>query len=127
MPIAYQIDHDKRRIVGLVTGILDERDLFDYQKKVSAFPDYDEIFDGTAAVSLREVNLANLKKLADTAAAADVPDQHAKLAIVAPGDLYYGLGRMYESFRECIPRATKETNVFHAREEAEQWLDAKKA
>jgi hypothetical protein len=125
MPVACHIDHGKKRIVGLASGTLDEHDLFEYQKLAGTVPDYNEIFDGTAVDRLREVNLTNLKKLAGVAAAADVPGQHSKLAIVAPKDLYFGLGRMYESFRECIPRTTKETNVFHSREEAEEWLDTK--
>ena len=122
MPIQIQLDHDRRRIVGVVSDTLEGRDLFAYQTEAGRFPDYDEIFDGTAVAHLQDVNSASLKKLAGVAAATDSPNRHAKLAIVATQDVHFGLGRMYESFRECVPHATKEAAVFHTREEAEQWL-----
>ena len=125
MPIHIQVDHDRRRVVGVASGTLEDRDLFSYQKEVGRFPGYDGIFDGTAVEHLQDVNPASLKKLADAAAAADVADHHAKLAIVAAQDVHFGLGRMYESLRECAPHATKEAAVFHTLAEAEQWLAAK--
>ena len=125
MPILIQVDHDQRRVVGVASGTLEDRDLFAYQQEAGRFPDYDEFFDGTAVEHLQDVNPASLKKLADVAAAADIADHHAKLAIVAAQDVHFGMGRMYESLRECAPHATKEAAVFHTREEAEQWLVAK--
>ena len=124
MSISIQVDHNRRRVVGVATGPLEDRDLFDYQKEAGRFPDYDEIFDGTAVTRLQDVNSASLKKLAAMAAATDRADRRAKLAIVAAQDVHFGLGRMYESLRECAPHATKEAAVFHSREEAEQWLEA---
>ena len=126
MSILVQVDHVQRRVVGMATGTLEQRDLFDYQKEAGRFPDYDGIFDGTAVTRLQDVTSASLKKLAGVAAATDLEDRHAKLAIVATQDVHFGLGRMYESLRECAPHATKEAAVFHSREEAEQWLAAKK-
>lgn len=124
MPISIHVDHDKRRILGVASGTLEDRDLFAYQQEAGHFPAYDEIFDGTAVDLLREVNSASLKKLAGMAAAADIADHRAKLAIVAAQDVHFGMGRMYESFRECDPHATREAAVFHSREEAEQWLES---
>lgn len=125
MSITIQIDHERRRIVGIASGTLEDRDLFAYQKEAGRYPDYDEIFDGTAVTRLQDVNSASLKKLADVAAAADRADREAKLVIIASQDVHFGLGRMYGSLRECAPHATKKSAVFHTREEAEQWLAAK--
>lgn len=120
-----QIDHERRRVVGVAAGTLEDRDLFAYQKEAGRFPDYDEVFDGTAVERLRDITSASLKKLADVAAAADRADRNAKLVIIASQDVHFGLGRMYGSLRECSPHATKKSAVFHTWEEAEQWLAAK--
>lgn len=125
MSILVQVDHDQRRVVGIASGTLEDRDLFAYQQEAGRFPDYDEIFDGTAVEHLQDINPACLKKLADVAAAADRADRAAKLVIIASQDVHFGLGRMYGSLRECAPHATKKSAVFHTREEAEQWLAAK--
>ena len=125
MSIFVQVDHDQRRVVGIASGTLEDRDLFAYQQEAGRFPDYDEIFDGTAVEHLQDINPACLKKLADVAAAADRADRAAKLVIIASQDVHFGLGRMYGSLRECAPHATKKSAVFHTREEAEQWLAAK--
>ena len=125
MSILVQVDHDQRRVVGIASGTLEDRDLFAYQQEAGRFPDYDEIFDGTAVEHLQDINPACLKKLADVAAAADRADRAAKLVIIASQDVHFGLGRMYGSLRECSPHATKKSAVFHTWEEAEQWLAAK--
>ena len=120
-----QIDHERRRVVGAAAGTLEDRDLFAYQQEAGRFPDYDEVFDGTAVDRLRDITSASLKKLADVAAAADRADRNTKLVIIASQDIHFGLGRMYGSLRECSPHATKKSAVFHTWEEAEQWLAAK--
>ena len=124
MPVTCQFNHAKHRIIGLASGTLAEQDLFDFQRQFSSKPDYDGIFDGTAVKDLHKIDHNSLKKLAGVAAASDRPDKPTKLAIVAPRDLHFGLGRMYESFRECLPQSVREIGVFHTRAEAEHWLDA---
>ena len=120
-----QIDHERRRVVGVAAGTLEDRDLFAYQKEAGRYTDYDEVFDGTAVDRLRDITSSSLKKLADVAAAADRADRNTKLVIIASQDIHFGLGRMYGSLRECSPHATKKSAVFHTWEEAEQWLAAK--
>jgi len=41
---------------------------------------------------------------------------------VAPADLVFGLGRMYETYRGLNERSTKEVAVFRTRPEALDWL-----
>ena len=125
MSITIQIDHERRHVVGVAAGTLEDRDLFAYQKEAGRFPDYDEVFDGSAVERLRDITSASLKKLADVATAADRADRNTKLVIIASQDVHFGLGRMYGSLRECSPHATKKSAVFHTWEEAEQWLAAK--
>ena len=123
MPVSIQVDHAKRRVVGVASGVLEDKELFAYQQEAGRFPVYDEIFDGTAVEHLQNVDPASLKKLASVAASTDVAGQRSRLAIVAALDVHYGMGRMYESFRECEPHTIREAAVFHSREEAERWLD----
>ena len=125
MPITYQVDHDHQLIAAVASGAIGERDLFAYQTNIKSQPalaGYDEILDVTRVDGLLDINIHNLRKLAAFAAASDVPDKRSKFVIVAPQDVYFGLSRMYESFREGLPRSHRELAVFHSREEAEGWL-----
>lgn len=123
MSVTIHVDHEKRRVVGTATGTLEDRDLFAYQEAAGKHPGYDELFDGTAVERLQDIRPASLMKLASAAAAADIA-KSSKLAIVATQDVHFGMGRMYESFRECAPNANRDLAIFHTREEAEQWLAA---
>lgn len=55
---------------------------------------------------------ARVQQLATLSAEMDAAASPSKLAIVAPDDLAFGLGRMYEIYRELHPRSTKEVKVF---------------
>ena len=128
MPIAVQVDHEKRRIVAQASGALGVRDLFSYQAGIASRPElagYDEIFDATLVNDIRDVHADGLKELAHLAASSDSASHPSKFVIVAPQDVYYGLGRMYESLRECAPHSARELATFRTRGEAERWLDAK--
>jgi hypothetical protein len=46
----------------------------------------------------------------------------SKLAIVAPEDLAFGLGRIYEAYREANDQSTKRVGVFRSRAEAMKFL-----
>lgn len=47
---------------------------------------------------------------------------HGRAAIVAPQDLAFGLGRMYDTYRELSGRSTRQVAVFGSMAEALQWL-----
>lgn len=125
MPITYQVDHDHHLIAAVASGAIGERDLSAYQTDIKSQPalaGYDEILDVTRVDGLLDINIHNLRKLAAFAASSDVPDKLSKFVIVAPQDVYFGLSRMYESFREGLPRSRRKLAVFHSRAEAEGWL-----
>lgn len=127
MPIVCQTDSQKRRIVAIATGTIRQQDLFSYQQDVGTRPEwagYDEILDVSLVDRLVDVCLDNLKTLARYAASMDKPDLPSKFALVAPQDLYFGLGRMYESLRDSVPHATRRVAAFRTRAEAERWLEA---
>ena len=128
MSITYQIDHGKRRILAIATGALGVRDLVAFQQEIgsdSTFSGYDAIFDASWVDSLLDLNIDNLKRLAVLAASSDVAGMPSKLVIVAPQEVYFGLGRMYGSFRTCVPGSCRVSATFRSRKEAERWLDVR--
>jgi hypothetical protein len=52
----------------------------------------------------------------------DDPKASTRLAIVAPEDLYFALGRMYQAYRELNSSSTRKVEVFRNRESALRWL-----
>lgn len=125
MPVSYTVDSKLRRIVARAAGAVGEQDLIAYQKEIGSRPDlvgYDEILDATQTDSLLDINFSGLKRVADLAASMDAAGKPPRLAIVANRDMIYGLGRMYEAFRETAAHTNKQVAVFHSRQEAEAWL-----
>lgn len=128
MPIEFTVDTQRRRIVATATGDLDADDFFAYQRDAWGRPGvggYDEIVDMTGASRIREATPEKVRELAQLAASMDVPRAASRMAIVAPADLAYGLGRMYEAFRGLTRSpGTKTVAVFRTRAEADAWLSA---
>ena len=128
MPIEYYIDHERKRIIATASGALSESDLFEYQKAAwsnLSLTDYDEIFDVTQVDNIQDITSASLRQLSRYAASMDKAEKTTRLAIVASKSLFYGLARMYETFRGSINHTLKEISVFRFIEDAEQWLDMK--
>lgn len=129
MPIQYRIDNEKRRVIATATGVLTEADIFAYQRNVWGRPEvagFDQIIDTTAVehIDAPAPSADGMRELAALAAGMDDPARRSKFAIVAPGDLAFGLGRMYSTYRELEPRSTKAVHVFRTMDEAIAWLDA---
>ncbi len=128
MPIEYFIDHNRRLVLGKATGILCSEDLFKYQREVWALPEvkgYNELMDMTAVENVVSPNSENIKILADLSASMDETTIATKFAIVAPENLLFGLGRMYETYRSLNPKSTKEVCVFRSMHDAMEWLGNK--
>ena len=127
MPITYQIDHDQRLVTATPHGVLTDGDIFGYQQKVWSQPEvrgYDELIDMTGVTEIEFISTRRVAFLADLSASMDPPALSSKLAIIATSDLHFGLGRMYETYRETSKQSTKSVRVFRNRIEALQWLGA---
>ena len=127
MPISYRIDRDARRVIATASGILSDEDVFGYQRDAWSRADvagFDEIVDMTGVnnVELPVPSSDRMRALAAESADMDAP-QPSRFAIVAPGDLAYGLGRMYAVYRETNGGSTKTVRVFRTMDEAVAWLD----
>jgi hypothetical protein len=124
MPIDYQIDHEHRLVTARARGKLTDADVFGYQQEVWSRRDvtgYDELIDMTACETIEVPSGDRVLQLAQLSASMDA-ESASKLAIVAPRDLAYGLGRMYESYRGVSALSTKEVNVFRSMIDAVAWL-----
>jgi hypothetical protein len=125
MPIEYQIDHDRRLVTAQGRGVFTHDDVMRYQHEVWTRPDvagYDELVDMTAVTRIDATSVDGVRQLAAVAAAMDDPDAYARFAIVAPQDIAYGLGRMYETYRGLDTHSTKDVAVFRTAAEALAWL-----
>jgi hypothetical protein len=101
MPIVYRVDHEHRIVIARGHGVFTDTDVFDYQRTVWSSPDvsgYDELIDMMDGSS------------------------PSRLAIVAPGDVAYGLGRMFQAYREFERKSVKDVGVFRTFDEAWSFL-----
>lgn len=125
MPLVYRVDHEARVVIAAGYGTLGEDDVFGHQREISARTDiagYDQLADMTHVTQIALPHPDRVADLATEAAGMDATHGPAKLAIVAPGDLAFGIGRMYKARREMDPRTTMEVGVFRAMNDALEFL-----
>jgi hypothetical protein len=125
VPIEYCVNHKQRIVVAWVIGSFSAQDMLIYQHEVWSRPDvagYDELVDMTDVREFVHPTPERIRELALLSASMDVLSGGGKFAIVAPRDLAFGLGRMYETYRALEPRSTKEVGVFRTRPEALAFL-----
>jgi hypothetical protein len=63
-----------------------------------------------------------VRELAQISAAMDEGAPPSRLAIVAPKDYAFALGRLYEAYRGLDQRSRKHVSVFRTVEDALAWL-----
>lgn len=125
MPIDYRVDQDRRRVLAEGHGTVTAEEIFSYQRDAWSRADvagFDELVDMTRVQTIVEPSAHQMRALARLSAGMDPPAAGGRFAIVAPGDLAFGLGRMYEVFREMSPGSTKQVSVFRDRPSALAWL-----
>jgi len=125
MPIEYRIDHERRLVLTRGVGTLTDADVFGYQREVWSRPDvdgYDELMDMTDVQHIAMPSVHRARDLAQLSAEMDGVSSYSKFAIVAPSDEAFGLGRMYQTFRELEAKGKKQVGVFRTREEAFAFL-----
>lgn len=125
MPIDYEIFHDRRLVAARGRGVFTHQDVVGYQQDVWSRHDvagFDEVIDMTAVERIDLPSADAVRQLAALSASMDDPEALSKFAIVAPQDIAFGLGRMYEAHRAMNPRSAKEVGVFRTMAEALAWL-----
>jgi|SRR5581483_2196298 len=125
MPIDHHIDHEKRLVVARGCGTVTAQELLDYQRTVWSRPEvtgYHELADMTAVEKFDSPSPSGVWALASVSSAMDPPAGGGKFAIVAPQAIAFGLGRMYQAYRNIESRGGKEVGVFHTLGEALAFL-----
>ena len=124
MPIVYRIDHENRIVLARAYGVLTDEDVFNYQHSVWSGPElagYNELGEMAGVTDIAIPSIHRVRDLAMTAAEMD-SEVMAKVAIVAPEDLGFGLARMFQAYREMEKASRKVVGVFRTLEEAFAWL-----
>ena len=125
MPLTYSIDSVHKIVVANAFGILSIDDIFGYQREVWLRPlvrGFNELVDMTNVEAVNPPTADQLRSFSEFAASMDDVVGQSKLAIVAQGDLDYGLARMFQSFREMNPNSKKVISVFRSLKDALEYL-----
>lgn len=125
MPLEHEIHHDRRLVVARGQGVFTDQDVFGYQLAVWSWPDvagYDELVDMSAVERIDLPSPERVRELAAISAGMDVPSGSSRFVIVAPQDIAYALGRMYETHRGLQAGSTKKVEVFRSLAEALEFL-----
>ncbi|HEY6170034.1 MAG TPA: hypothetical protein VI454_18495 [Verrucomicrobiae bacterium] len=125
MPVEYVIDNARRLVMAKRRGVLTDEEVFGYQREVWSRPEvagYNELMDMTEVEKIVVPSPERIKQLAQLAAAMDSRAGSSKFAIVAPQDVAFGLGRMFEAYRGFDERSTKQVAIFRGLAEALAYL-----
>jgi len=125
MPIEYRIDHEHRVVLAQGKGAFTIEDMIKYQTEAWSQPGvsgYNELVDMSDVTEIVDPNVEDIRRIVKLSVSMDSPDAHARMAIAAPNKLMFGLGRMYEAYRELQPQSTKIVRVFKTVREAMDFL-----
>ncbi len=125
MALVYRLDHEARVIVAAGYGTLTDDDVFLYQRQIGSLEEaigYDELVDMTHVTHIALPSTARVGDLAALAAGMDPVRRSSKFAIVAPDDLAFGLGRMFQMRRELERGSTTQVGVFRTMDDALAFL-----
>ena len=126
MPISYRVDHETKVVVCVGHGVFSDSDVFGYQQEVWSRQDvqgYNELVDMTRVERIALPSADRVKDLASLASGMDDPKSKSRMAVVAPDNLAFGLGRMFQAYRELDRRSTKQVGIFRTMEEALAFLE----
>ncbi len=123
MPISYRVLEDANVLVTELSDPVDPRSLLEHLERVKQeprlAPGYRSLFDVSRVFDCNLTTEA-IRAAARIAARADERLGAVRVAVLAPHDLAFGLGRMYAALTESLQR---EVRVFRTASEAHGWLD----
>jgi hypothetical protein len=124
MPIRIRVDAASRVRYSVFEGTVGDDELVDAYADVLGDPNFDPTLNDLVdarGVRRLEVTPAGLRRLADLVQQVDRLLLPTKVAVVAPDDIAYDAGRMYEAIR-AGQSAPAEHRVFRDMAEARAWL-----
>lgn len=120
MPLEYGIDPGKRIVLSTAQGVISDTDLLLHNRTLQADERFDpafrQIVDLTGVQPGSRVETRTLHEIALN----NPFSPCSRRAIVALGELAFGLARMYGLLLDGT--CSENTGVFQSREEAEAWL-----
>jgi hypothetical protein len=121
MTITYHLDPDQRIVFTQISGTLTDEDIARFAVDVWGSLN-GAVFDGLVdarAVARVTATPRGMQQNAEITTRLNPTLTPYRVAIVAPQDVVYGVGRMYEVYRERTPGIVQ---VFRTMEEALAWL-----
>jgi len=119
MPAFFEIEKDHRLVITSASGVVTMAEALAHNQKLRKDPDFDPSFSqliDLSNVTKIELNREDILTLAQDPILSD----NSRRAILATGDLTFGLARMFEMFRESKGKET--IRVFRNRDEARAWV-----
>jgi len=127
VPVRFNIDIDKRSIETTAASRVTYTDLFEFYRSLRSHPNFANdlciIFDATLAEGF-DLDYDGVRRLSSVSDQFTKLDPPLRVAIIAPGDLAFGLSRMYETMKSASPGSVK---VFRDRALAEDWAFGRSA
>ena len=124
MPAEYQLDLKKRIVLSRAWGVPTIEDFMGHGQRLLADPDFRPDFRQLWDLSEITHSAANFVELMEMAKVT-VFSPTARRAILAPIDVAFGIGRMFQMLRES--KGETGIRVFRDRAEAMQWLETGEA
>lgn len=123
MPITYQLKHDARLVIFTHLGAVSDDEFLSFYKSFYKETPFEKSFN--VLIDLRRTECASRSSSAIQESVDFMRRQFVnigsrpKVAVVAPGDLSFGLARMYEAFSDTAPWKFE---VFRSADAALDWL-----
>ena len=99
MPYFYKVEKNHRVVLSTASAVFSREDFRSHQEKLKKDPDFDPTYAQIADfshVTRFDLSHADLEQMAQ----GTIFDLHARSAIIAPNDVGYDFGRLYESLRK---------------------------
>jgi hypothetical protein len=125
LPIQYRVDAGRRLIVSRAAGTLTDGEVFAHQAEIASRAElagFDELIDMSSVERIDLPSIDRVRALATHSAATEPGPGVSRIAVVAPDDLSYGLGRMYQTYRHGDPSNVRHVGVFRTLAEALAFL-----
>ncbi|HKJ24948.1 MAG TPA: STAS/SEC14 domain-containing protein [Myxococcota bacterium] len=122
MPVEHEIDEARNLVKARIQGPIDPDGLIEYltslEQDARLRPGYRAWFDLSEA-DPGDLGAGFVRRAADVAQRFDERAGGIRIAVLAPGDLVFGLARMYSMMVDTLQR---EVRVFRDAAEARAWL-----
>jgi hypothetical protein len=115
----YKVEKNHRVVLSTASAVFSREDFLSHQEKLRNDPDFDPTYAQIADfshVTRFDLSPAEVEQMAE----GTIFDLNARRAIIAPNDVGYGFGLLYESLRKAA--GSTGIAVFRNLDEALEWV-----